>query len=76
MLWLRVPEKLYFKKGGTSVALKELRDEYHCKKAFIITDATLFELGVCQPVVDQLESMGIEDGDIVSLYDWEFEYQS
>ena len=24
----------------------------------------------------QLESMGIEDGDIVSLYDWEFEYQS
>ena len=60
MLWLRVPEKLYFKKGGTSVALKELRDEYHCKKAFIITDATLFELGVCQPVVDQLESMGIQ----------------
>ena len=60
MLWLRVPEKLYFKKGGTSVALKELRDEYHCKKAFIITDATLFELGVCNPVIAQLESMGIQ----------------
>jgi acetaldehyde dehydrogenase/alcohol dehydrogenase len=60
MLWLRVPEKLYFKKGGTSVALKELRDEYHCKRAFIITDATLFELGVCNPVIAQLESMGIQ----------------
>ena len=67
MLWLRVPEKLYFKKGGTSVALKELRDEYHCKKAFIITDATLFELGVCQPVIDQLEDMGIQTASFYNI---------
>ncbi len=59
MLWLRVPEKVYFKKGCTPVALKELRDEYNCKKAFIVTDANLFELGMCKPVTDQLTEMGI-----------------
>ena len=35
-------------------------------------DKQLRDAGLFQ----QLESMGIEDGDIVSLYDWEFEYQS
>ncbi len=59
MLWLRVPEKIYFKKGCTSVALKELRDEYHCKKAFVVTDVTLFELGMTKNVTDQLTEMGI-----------------
>ncbi|MEG2175191.1 MAG: iron-containing alcohol dehydrogenase, partial [Oscillospiraceae bacterium] len=59
MLWLRIPEKLYFKKGSVPVALKELKDEYHCKKAFIVTDANLFEIGICQPIIDQLDEMGI-----------------
>jgi acetaldehyde dehydrogenase/alcohol dehydrogenase len=59
MLWLRVPEKVYFKKGCTPVALQELKDEYDCKKAFVITDANLFELGMCQPVLNQLTEMGI-----------------
>ena len=35
-------------------------------------DKQLREAGLFQ----QLEAMGIEDGDIVSLYNWEFEYQS
>ena len=34
-------------------------------------DRQLREAGVYQ----QLEDMGIQDGDTVSLYDWEFEYQ-
>lgn len=59
MLWLRLPEKVYFKKGCTPVALKELRDEYDCHKAFVITDANLFTIGMCQPILDQLEDMGI-----------------
>ncbi len=59
MLWLRLPEKVYFKKGCTSVALKELRDYYHSKKAFVVTDANLFEIGMCQPILDQLTEMGI-----------------
>ena len=28
-----------------------------------------------QAIIDKLEEMGIQDGDIVSLYDLEFEYQ-
>ena len=59
MLWFRAPEKVYFKKGCAPVALKELRDEYNCKRAFIITDATLFELGMCDNAIKQLEEMGI-----------------
>lgn len=59
MLWLRLPEKVYFKKGCTPVALRELKDYYHSKKAFIVTDANLFEMGMCQPVIDQLTEMGI-----------------
>lgn len=59
MLWLRVPEKIYFKRGCTPVALRELKDEYHAKKAFIVTDSNLFNLGICQPVIDQLSEMGI-----------------
>ena len=35
-------------------------------------DKQLRDAGLFQ----QLEDMGIQDGDIVSLYDWEFEYQS
>ena len=58
MLWVRLPEKVYFKKGCAPVALKELRDEYNCKRAFIITDATLFELGMCDSAIKQLEEMG------------------
>ncbi len=59
MLWLRVPEKVYFKRGCAPVALMELKDEYHAKKAFIVTDANLLNLGICQPVIDQLSEMGI-----------------
>lgn len=59
MLWLRVPEKVYFKRGCTPIALKELRDEYDSKKVFIVTDSNIFNLGMCQPVIEQLSEMGI-----------------
>ena len=60
MLWLRLPEKVYFKQGCTPVALRELRDVYHSKKAFVVTDANLFEIGMCTPILQQLKEMGIE----------------
>lgn len=60
MLWLRVPPKVYFKKGCTSVALKEFKEDYGFKRCFIVTDANLFKLGLHQPVVDQLEGYGIQ----------------
>ena len=60
MLWLRVPEKVYFKKGCLPVALQELRDVRHAKKVFIVTDNFLYEHGVVAPIEKQLVDMGIQ----------------
>ena len=59
MLWLRLPEKVYFKKGCMPVALKELKDVYNRKKAFIVTDTFLYKNGYTKPVTEQLDNMGI-----------------
>ncbi len=59
MLWLRTPEKVYFKKGCTPVALKELKDVYSRKKAFIVTDGFLYKNGYTKSITDQLSDMGI-----------------
>lgn len=60
MLWFRVPEKVYFKKGCMPVALDELRTEYHKKKAFIVTDTFLYQNGYTKPITDKLDEMGIQ----------------
>ncbi len=60
MLWLRVPEKVYFKRGSLPVALNELRDEYSSKKVFIVTDNFLYGSGVTAPIEKQLINMGIQ----------------
>ncbi len=59
MLWFRVPQKVYFKKGCMPVALDELRTEYHKQKAFIVTDTFLYQNGYTKPITDKLDEMGI-----------------
>lgn len=59
MLWFRVPEKVYFKYGSLSVALKELRD-LNKKKAFIVTDKILYDLGYVDIVTSILEEIGVD----------------
>jgi len=59
MLWLRVPQKVYFKKGCQAVALNELQTVYHSKKAFIVTDTFLYENGYTKALEAQLDEMGI-----------------
>ena len=59
MLWLRTPEKIYHKKGCMQLALRELRDEYHCKKAFIVTDTFLYQNGYTKPIEEELDRLGI-----------------
>ena len=59
MLWFRVPEKVYFKKGCMPVALDELKTEYGKKKAFIVTDTFLYQNGYTKPITDKLDEMGI-----------------
>lgn len=60
MLWFRVPEKVYIKKGCLPVALDELGALMHKKKAFIVTDTFLHSNGYTRPIEEKLDSMGIE----------------
>ena len=56
MLWFRVPPRIYFKQGAVGVALRELCVK---KKALIVTDKPLFQLGYTKKITDVLEDMGI-----------------
>jgi len=59
MLWFRTPEKVYFKRGCTELALQELKDIYNKKKAFIVTDEFLYKNGYVKEVEAKLDEMGI-----------------
>ncbi|WDV46787.1 bifunctional acetaldehyde-CoA/alcohol dehydrogenase [Clostridiaceae bacterium M8S5] len=59
MLWFKVPEKTYFKYGSLGIALRELED-LEIKRAFIVTDRVLFNLGFVDRITNILESLGIE----------------
>ncbi|GAB1542398.1 bifunctional acetaldehyde-CoA/alcohol dehydrogenase [Scytonema sp. NUACC21] len=56
MLWFRVPPKIYFKYGCLPVALRDLADK---KRAFIVTDKPLFNLGILDKVTKVLDELGI-----------------
>lgn len=59
MLWFRTPQKVYFKKGCLPVALREIKDVLHRKRAFLVTDRFLFQSGMTAHITDQLQEMGI-----------------
>ena len=59
MLWFRVPEKVYIKKGCLPVALEELKTVMDKKRVFIVTDEFLYKNGYTKPITDKLEEMGI-----------------
>ena len=57
MLWFKVPPKVYFKYGCLPFALREINDR---KRAFVVTDKPLFDLGYTEKVTSVLEGMGID----------------
>ena len=57
MYWYKVPQKIYFKRGALQQAMAELRDK---KRAFIITDKTMEQLGHVRTVADVLEGLNIK----------------
>jgi acetaldehyde dehydrogenase/alcohol dehydrogenase len=59
MLWFRVPERVYFKYGCLGVALEELKD-LDKKKAFVVTDKVLYDLGFAEQITNKLEDLGID----------------
>lgn len=56
MQWFQVPSKIYFKHGAVAYGLKELQGK---KRAFIVTDRSLFELGYTHSVTDVLDEIGV-----------------
>lgn len=58
MLWFKVPQKIYFKYGSLGFALRELKD-MNKKRAFIVTDKVLEELGYVDNVTRVLDEIGI-----------------
>lgn len=57
MLWFRVPPKIYFKYGCLPVALQDLKGK---KRAFIVTDKPLFDMGLLKEVTDVLEEIEVD----------------
>ncbi|CCQ48990.1 Alcohol dehydrogenase; Acetaldehyde dehydrogenase [Crocosphaera watsonii WH 8502] len=57
MLWFRVPPKVYFKYGCLPVALKDLTGK---KRAFIVTDKPLYDLGITEEMEQVLEDIDIK----------------
>ncbi len=57
MLWFRVPPKVYFKYGCLPVALRDLVGK---KRAFIITDKPLYDMGMLKEVTQVLEEINLE----------------
>ncbi len=57
MLWYRLPPKIYFKRGATDLALRELEGK---KRAFIVTDRYLFNSGAVASVTNVLDEIGVD----------------
>lgn len=57
MLWFRVPPKVYFKNGALNLALQELQGR---KKAFIVTDQIMVDIGHVARVTKMLECAGMQ----------------
>ncbi|MCI5884861.1 MAG: iron-containing alcohol dehydrogenase [Clostridiales bacterium] len=71
--WLRLPKKVYFKRGSTPVALRELSEVYGMKRAFLISDSNDFNKGITRPIEALLKAQGIRYASF-SSFDSEFTY--
>ncbi|BDM64136.1 aldehyde-alcohol dehydrogenase [Shewanella sp. NFH-SH190041] len=57
MLWHKLPNSIYFRRGSLPVALEELKDK---KRALIVTDRFLFNNGYCDETLRILKAQGLE----------------
>lgn len=56
MLWFRVPPKIFFRPGCLEVALKDLAGK---KRALIVTDQPLMEMGYADKVTKILDTINV-----------------
>ncbi len=57
MLWYNVPKNIYFKYGCLPIALRDLAGS---RRAMIVTDKPLVDLGLVEKVTNALEPLGID----------------
>lgn len=57
MLWFKIPPKIYQKYGCLPIALRELEGK---KRALIVTDKPLFDLGYTDKVTKVLDEIGVD----------------
>lgn len=57
MLWHRVPNKIYFRRGAMPVAFSDLKGK---KRALIVTDSFLFNNGHTEQMTNMLHDIGID----------------
>ncbi len=60
MLWFRTPEKIFFKPGCLSVALRELKTVYNRKRVLIVTDKFLGSSQYTTNIINTLHDLGIQ----------------
>ena len=67
MNMLNLPKKVYFKHGSMQVALRELNEVYHLKRAFLVSDPALYRAGTVSQVDNWLRRQGIRTAEFFSL---------
>lgn len=67
MNMLNLPKKVYFKNGSTPVALRELSEIYHMKRAFLVSNSRLYRSGVVSSIGRQLRKQGIRTAEFFSI---------
>lgn len=67
MKLLRVPKKIYFKRGCIPVALREMSEVYGLHNAFLITNPALYRKGALTPVQDLLKNSGLHTAEFFTL---------
>ncbi len=69
MYKLNLPKKVYFKTGSYTVALRELNEVYHAKRAFVVSDEHLYTAGIVTPVIRWVEKQGLRTAEYFSVGD-------
>jgi acetaldehyde dehydrogenase/alcohol dehydrogenase len=64
---LNLPKKVYFKNGCANVALRELSEIYHMKRALLVSNPRLYRSGVVSSIGRQLRKQGIRTAEFFSI---------
>lgn len=67
MNMLNLPKKVYFKDGSMNVALRELSEVYHLKRAFLVSDPGLYRSGTVMPIDCWLRDRSVRTAEFFSI---------